>query len=275
MLVVVAIIMLLAAILFPVFAKARENARRSNCQSNLKQLGIGLSLYIQDYDERYIPNTRTGGLSDSPAISWTVALFPYTKSRALLRCPSNTTPYLGSNAFTGASNTLNYTYNAYVGGQGCMGTTPSLATMPGRPLAQISLPGQTPLLVEAVGIPYAANSDTVDQSLSFVVSGTVKADPAFVVMQGRALLNPANLSVAAPWTGTLPTGYPTGSNGIVMGAPGANVHFGATNFLFADGHVKSLVCPLSAPPTGLLPPVPGTDLDYCPDGTVGTATTYG
>src|SRR5690606_6779733 len=52
LLVVIAIIAILAAILFPVFARARENARRASCQSNLKQIGLGLMQYTQDYDER-------------------------------------------------------------------------------------------------------------------------------------------------------------------------------------------------------------------------------
>ncbi|MDH7569634.1 MAG: prepilin-type N-terminal cleavage/methylation domain-containing protein, partial [Armatimonadota bacterium] len=52
LLVVIAIIAILAAILFPVFARARENARRSNCASNLKQIGMGIRQYSQDYDER-------------------------------------------------------------------------------------------------------------------------------------------------------------------------------------------------------------------------------
>lgn len=272
MLVVIAIIGMLAAILFPVFARARENSRRSSCQSNLKQLGIGILQYTQDYDERYIPNTKTGSIADTPAISWTVALLPYTKSREILRCASNATSYLGGNAFTGTANTLNYSYNAYMGGQAC-GTT--LTATPGRSLAQIVLPSQTPLLVEAVGIPYAPGTDLVDQSLLFFVSGAVKADPTFAVMQGRALNNPANLSAAGPWTGNPPTGYPAGSFAITMGAPGANIHFDCANFLFADGHVKSLKTPVLNPPASTLAPVPGTDLDYCPDGTVGTATTYG
>src|SRR5471032_2605405 len=51
-LVVIAIIAILAAILFPAFARARENARRASCQSNLKQIGIGMTQYCQDYDER-------------------------------------------------------------------------------------------------------------------------------------------------------------------------------------------------------------------------------
>src|SRR5687767_6194063 len=53
LLVVIAIIAILAAILFPVFARARENARRASCQSNLKQVGLGFVQYTQDYDERY------------------------------------------------------------------------------------------------------------------------------------------------------------------------------------------------------------------------------
>ena len=52
LLVVIAIIAILAAILFPVFARARENARKSNCQSNLKQIGTGVMMYAQDF-ERY------------------------------------------------------------------------------------------------------------------------------------------------------------------------------------------------------------------------------
>jgi prepilin-type N-terminal cleavage/methylation domain-containing protein len=56
LLVVIAIIAILAAILFPVFAQARDKARQSSCLSNLKQIGTGLYLYLQDYDETYPPN---------------------------------------------------------------------------------------------------------------------------------------------------------------------------------------------------------------------------
>jgi prepilin-type N-terminal cleavage/methylation domain-containing protein len=52
LLVVIAIIAILAAILFPVFARARENARRASCQSNLKQIALGVFMYNQDYDEK-------------------------------------------------------------------------------------------------------------------------------------------------------------------------------------------------------------------------------
>ena len=55
LLVVIAIIAILAAILFPVFQKVRENARRSVCASNCKQIGLGIMMYLNDYDERYPP----------------------------------------------------------------------------------------------------------------------------------------------------------------------------------------------------------------------------
>ena len=84
LLVVIAIIAILAAILFPVFARARENARRASCQSNLKQIGLGVLQYAQDYDEKY----PTG--SDTAALTWQQKTQPYLKSTQIFVCPSNT-----------------------------------------------------------------------------------------------------------------------------------------------------------------------------------------
>lgn len=86
LLVVIAIIAILAAILFPVFARARENARRSSCQSNLKQMGVGLIQYVQDNDERYPFWTRTEGAA---TIAWQDAAMPYVKSEQIYKCPSS------------------------------------------------------------------------------------------------------------------------------------------------------------------------------------------
>jgi len=64
LLVAIAVIAILAAILFPVFARARENARRSSCTSNLKQQGLAIMQYAQDYDELMVPawlDGTTGG----------------------------------------------------------------------------------------------------------------------------------------------------------------------------------------------------------------------
>src|SRR5450755_4691782 len=86
LLVVIAIIAILAAILFPVFAKARENARRASCESNLKQISLGIMQYNQDNDETYmltqLPSPGGSG------ITFAAAIYSYTKSTQILQCPS-------------------------------------------------------------------------------------------------------------------------------------------------------------------------------------------
>jgi len=92
LLVVIAIISILAAILFPVFARARENARRASCMSNLKQIGLGMMMYVQDYDGKYFLRrfdypagtyTYFGPWGSNPGF-----LQPYVKSTQLFSCPS-------------------------------------------------------------------------------------------------------------------------------------------------------------------------------------------
>lgn len=77
-LVVVAIIAILAALLFPVFGRARENARRSSCASNLKQIGLGIAQYASDYDGKYFYATT----------SLDTRLDSYIKSPNIWACPS-------------------------------------------------------------------------------------------------------------------------------------------------------------------------------------------
>ncbi len=101
LLVVIAIIAILAAILFPVFAKAREKARTASCQNNLKQMGIGLLAYAQDYDEQWVmdrygdENTGTSSIDGVAAYRpatgwprWTARVQPYIKSWQVFQCPS-------------------------------------------------------------------------------------------------------------------------------------------------------------------------------------------
>lgn len=93
LLVVIAIISLLAAILFPVFSRIRENARRTSCQSNLKQIGLGMMQYIQDYDDR-IPEAiqtnvyGTGAWDTADSRTWRSAIYSYVKSIQIFSCPS-------------------------------------------------------------------------------------------------------------------------------------------------------------------------------------------
>ena len=86
LLVVMTIIGLLAALLFPVFAKVRENGRRTACLSNEKQLGLAISQYAADNDA-YFPNTQSPDNADD----WTLQVFPYIKSASVYRCPDDPT----------------------------------------------------------------------------------------------------------------------------------------------------------------------------------------
>ena len=146
LLVVIAIIAILASILFPVFARARENARRASCQSNLKQIGLSAQMYAQDYDEMMLRSTvcgpilletgsnsgnsscTTGGASGAGGYYhlWYHVLHPYTKSTQLFNCPSSprSTPYQGG--YTGS---LDYGLNAYASGLN-LAAIPQVAVTP-------------------------------------------------------------------------------------------------------------------------------------------------
>jgi prepilin-type N-terminal cleavage/methylation domain-containing protein/prepilin-type processing-associated H-X9-DG protein len=106
LLVVIAIIAILAAILFPVFARARENARRASCQSNLKQIGLGLLQYTQDYDERFSPSSNNEA---DYALSG-LRIGPYTKSDQLLVCPSHSDSSYNVRKVSGVGTTLTSYY---------------------------------------------------------------------------------------------------------------------------------------------------------------------
>lgn len=94
LLVVIAIIAILAAILFPVFAQAREKARAASCLSNLKQVGMGLMMYLQDYDETFPMNFYRGQEANGSActVSMYQEIQTYTRSAAVMRCPSDAAP---------------------------------------------------------------------------------------------------------------------------------------------------------------------------------------
>lgn len=87
LLVVIAIIAILAAILFPVFAKAREAARKSSCVSNLKQIGLAVKMYQQDFDE--ITAYSVNGSGWSYANYWGYFYLPYSKNQKIWECPSS------------------------------------------------------------------------------------------------------------------------------------------------------------------------------------------
>lgn len=84
LLVVIAIIAILAAILFPVFAQVREKARQTSCLSNMRQIGVAYTMYMQDYDGSLPLTIMSGGYA-----SWLNACQPYIKNRRIFQCPSD------------------------------------------------------------------------------------------------------------------------------------------------------------------------------------------
>ncbi|HSV74263.1 MAG TPA: prepilin-type N-terminal cleavage/methylation domain-containing protein [Chthonomonadales bacterium] len=103
LLVVIAIIAILAAILFPVFARARDSARRTACLSNTKQIGMGLLMYVQDYDEQFPawssacahdpfgsinPPGLCGNDTEMAFFRWAFLTQPYVRNVDIYRCPS-------------------------------------------------------------------------------------------------------------------------------------------------------------------------------------------
>lgn len=166
LLVVIAIISILAAILFPVFTRARENARRTACLSNLKQIGMGIAMYTQDYDERLVSYSypTPDGSPPAPGVPATygfqVALHPYVKNYQLYVCPSarkistyNSTSCDPTKVSTDALGAGSYGYNYVNLGDyyrpssgGPSASNPN--TLRDRALADIAAPTETVMLTE-------------------------------------------------------------------------------------------------------------------------------
>jgi prepilin-type N-terminal cleavage/methylation domain-containing protein/prepilin-type processing-associated H-X9-DG protein len=135
LLVVIVIIAILASILFPVFARARENARRASCAGNLKQLGLSFMQYAQDYDEM-LPNATDGAAGVDRSGGWMFyrffpantstsrqfypaqgGLYPYSKSEQIYICQSDTVGQVTGNSYSVNSCTLQQGANGQVPGK--------------------------------------------------------------------------------------------------------------------------------------------------------------
>ncbi len=201
LLVVIAIIAILAAILFPVFARARENARRASCQSNLKQIGLGITQYAQDYDERLPARDTILG-------NWRQVIQPYIKSTQLFACPSNSGNTLPTVPLQ--ANPADNIPRSYI----CNGQHPALAAP--------SIGGIAPM-----GPTQGASlAQLGDVSRTLIV---LECAPGW--RYGEA---PVNVAPATRFSDYMFTG-----------------HLGQANFLFADGHVKSLKATATGSPINM------------------------
>ena len=230
LLVVIAIIAILAAILFPVFARARATARRSSGLSNLKQIGLGLTQYLQDYDERF-PGTVTErqgtayfGVADTAAatapFSIRAKLQPYIKSEQVFKDPS------GSDWPTRGPGVWYPTDYGFHNNE---------STLPGAATAQAQWYMSNPTF----GFNERTTLATISSSSEFIIS----ADAA----RPNAPTNPSRGGLYPQWGGNITTNAADGqfpfTNGVPYAASQAAPsirHLGGTNFLFADGHAKWL-----------------------------------
>jgi len=217
LLVVIAIIAILAAILFPVFQKVRENARRTACLSNMKQIGLAFMQYNQDYDETFPYSTNYGS-------GWAERIFPYAKSIAMFQCPDDSSPDVtgGGVVFYHCS----YTASDYVMEPNFSVAAPSPTSIPAI-LAQFTGPSNTVLIYEGV---IQAGAESTQASANHFNPFVPIVTPV------STSSHPDHLE---PYWTVIATGRH--SPGTVHPIPG-NKYFtnGSDNYIMADGHVKYL-----------------------------------
>ena len=245
LLVVIAIIAILAAILFPVFAQARERARAVSCLSNSKQIGTGLYMYVQDYDETMpasfalSPPINGGGRAEMPFDS---QLMPYIKNDQLFGCPSDSANrgnvgagnlwngiYAGritkrSYGYVGAINTQERVNS---GGTGADPNTGMSQWQSGNALAAIDQSAETIAITESWGTNGGGNDSNMGSPWGSLFTGcdTWKLAGRRVPAQG-----PIDQFAQCNGDGNY-------NNRAALPMRG---HFDSGNYMFADGHAKQM-----------------------------------
>ena len=249
LLVVIAIIAILAAILFPVFQKVRENARRTACLSNLKQIGLAVTQYEQDFDEKTPPGANSYGGAEG----WAGQIYTYVKSTQVFYCPDDGVTPRSNGAIQ--FNVSSYGYNSQIS----IASSDNPITVNSRPdsvtLAAYNSPARTVLLFEVQnstgyditradahgdGVKYAEGDDAPGDEggspAGYGIGGAANYDPNG--FNGPGGPNPGEQTYSVKYTTGLLRNIGTGANNTLDFA--AARHNDGANYLMADTHAKFL-----------------------------------
>jgi prepilin-type processing-associated H-X9-DG protein len=217
----------LASILLPVFASARENARKSSCQNNMKQLGIAFITYAQDYDEKlvvgYAVTSNFGAQSGSNEAGWAENLYAYIKDKGVFSCPDDPT-----NANTPMV-AISYAMNSDI-----MYHSQTNNGLPSGGLPLLTSPAGTVAMFEAVN-EFGDPSNSIDlgsaagsggDGNSSGYDGWMRPSPSPCIATGSPLGGIIQGSITGKQT--LTGRHNGGTNG-------------GSNYLLCDGHVKFLL----------------------------------
>jgi len=228
LLVVIAIIAILAAILFPVFAQARAKARQISALSNIKQLGLGVLMYSQDYDELFPTGLQQSWWDNT----WYRVTAPYVKNVDIFRSASDP---IGTSSVTWAGPRLTVVSNGlqvYKDGGwrvvGLMGMSQSWMAGTTQAQAGVGKAADTIMLAERPHLfKYQA---TYPGNVLMWGPGCMVTGVNWWDTSGSPSLIPDGTRAA-----TTDLTDPTGPNGSILPS-----HQGKTNFCFADGHAKAM-----------------------------------
>ena len=227
LLVVIAIIAILAAILFPVFAQAREKARQATCQSNLKQLGLAMRMYTEDYDGMFISSyIFPNGWRVCPHYIWPDFVQPYIKNWQVFSCPSGVQSFyadhnarscaqMGTQPYLGTNNNpfrLTYVYNE--------GWSDAARPPQASPTVGYALPGYNGMVSHSTNW---ADVGVADAAIEDHAGTIVLTDGIPVRAAGATAIVVFRIIRDAEW-GTGPTAVRRHAEGL--------------NALYADSHVK-------------------------------------
>jgi len=199
LLVVIAIIAILSAILFPVFAQAREKARQTQCENNLYELGVSFIQYAEDNDEQF-----PQGIPGSHGEGWAGQVLPYHKSAGMYKCQDDPTKPTAANLTV-----VSYGYNSDLTNANNGGANTGLAFL--------NSPPRTVLYFETIG---NGSVDLTDDKTSYASNGMGTPEPSTPKFDTGNLVG-----MTAAFT-----------SANVKDAKGR--HTGGANYVFCDTHVQ-------------------------------------